>query len=163
MRGLYISFIITLAVVSALVGKIDTLNINLETQITKVETRLSENQNIYTFIWTGLEVAELSPNEYAELLIRAFNESAFNEFGDGNVKGAMLWIKEQNPHINPDDYKTVQSLMEAVFDIYESDQRLILDINNDYNESKVTMWIMLFVIILFGMYNVGLHYYSVNK
>ncbi|MEF2175023.1 MAG: hypothetical protein V3575_01020 [Candidatus Absconditabacteria bacterium] len=163
MRGFYISLFFTLAVISALVGKIDNLSLNFENQIKNVETRLAEKQNIYTFIWTGLELAELSTNDYADQLIKAFNESTFNEFGDGNVKVAMLWFKEQNPNINPDDYRTIKSLMEAVFEMYESDQKLILNLNNDYNESKITMWIMFFVIILIGMYNVGINYYIVNK
>ena len=163
MRGFYISLFFTLAVASSLVGKIDKLTLNFETQITNIETRLSENQNIYTFIWTGLEVAELSPNKYADHLIRAFNETAYNKFGDGNANVAMLWFKEQHPNINSDDYRTIKSLMEAAFEMYQSDQRLILELNNDYNESKITMWIMLIVIILFGMYNIGMNYYIVNK
>lgn len=163
MRGLYVSIILTCGILAALMGKIDKIDQNLQDQISIVESRLRENHQIYFYVCTELKNLNLNPNEFANQLIRAFNESYYNKYAGGDVKGAMVWIQDQNPEIDAKHYDALSTLMKFVFDKHQTDMQLVFGLINSYQETKNILWIMFIVIALYGMYSIGQNYYILKK
>lgn len=138
MKGLIISFLVLLAFIGIMVIKVITLNNTLVRQVNTIEAKFKDNQQIYSSIRIKIEQAGLVANEYADQVIRAFNESISNRYGGGGVKGAMLWIHEQNPNIDPSVYTKIQQLVEGEFGKFEANQTTLLDMGRTYKNTIST-------------------------
>lgn len=138
MKGFIISFLCVMAILGGLIIKIIGLNNTLVRQVNTIEAKFKDNQQIYSSIRIKIEQSGLVANEYADKVIQAFNQAIANRYGGGGVQGAMLWIKEQNPNIDPGVYTKIQQLVEAEFSKFEANQTTLLDMGRTYKDTIST-------------------------
>jgi len=115
----------------------------------QIEAKNKDNQQIYSSIRIKIEQSGLVANQYSDQVVRAIESAIGNRYGGGGAKGAMLWIKEQNPEINPATFTKVQQVVESEFTKFEANQTTLLDLGRVY-KTKIRRFPNSMVAGLFG-------------
>jgi hypothetical protein len=126
------SFIITAGVIAFVIISLITFNNSIVTLQEQIEAKHTDNKQVYSSIRIKIEQAGLVANTYSDQVVRAIETAIGSRYGDGGAKGAMLWIKEQNPEIDPATYTKLQQIIESEFTRFESNQTTLLDLGRVY-------------------------------
>lgn len=125
-----------------------TLNNSMVTLREQIETKAKDNQQIYSAIRIKIEQSGLVVNTYSDQVIRGIEAAIGGRYGNGGAKGAMLWVKEQNPQIDPVVYTKLQQIIEAEFSKFEANQTTLLDLGRIYKTKAQKLPGSIFVGIL---------------
>ncbi len=84
-------------------------------------------QNVHASVFNSLKSQGLSIEKYGELVLKAIDAGMSGRYGEDGVKGAMVWIKEQNLGIEPALFLKLQTIIESGYARMESTQRSKID------------------------------------
>jgi hypothetical protein len=84
-------------------------------------------KNVHASIFNTMKSQGISIEKYGDTVIKALDVAMGGRYGQDGVKGAMVWIKEQNPTIDPSLYTKLQTVIEAGYTKFESTQRSKID------------------------------------
>ena len=126
------AYIITVALVAIAIIWAVSFNNSMINLQEKIEAKHKDNLQVYSSIRIKIEQAGLVANTYSDQVVRAIEVAIGKRYGGGGTKGAMIWIKEQNPTIDSATYTKVQQVIEAEFTRFEANQTTLLDIGRIY-------------------------------
>lgn len=104
-----------------------TFNNGLVSLKNQISAAYKNNQQVYSSIRIQIEQSGLVAETYSDQVIRAIQEAMTNRYGGGGAKGAMLWIKEQNPTIDLATFTKIQQIIEVSYIRFEANQTTLLD------------------------------------
>lgn len=134
------SWLIGLGVVVMLVGSIAIFMVSSYNAFITAENGIvashEDMQNVHASIFNSIKSQGLVVDKYNDMVIKALNAGMSGRYGPDGVKGAMLWIKEQNPSIDPQVYNKLQVAIEAGYARFESAQRTKIDKIRVYNNVR---------------------------
>ena len=125
-------FIVSSVVVAIVVVWVINFNNSMISLQQQIEAKSADNRQIYSSIRIKIEQAGLVANQYSDQVVRALEIASEKRDCGGVAKGAMLWLKEENPSIDPSTYLKLQQIIEAEFTRFEANQTTLLDIGRIY-------------------------------
>ena len=84
-------------------------------------------KNVHASIFNTMKSQGISIEKYCDTVIKALDVAMGGRYGNDGVKGAMVWIKEQNPTIDSSLYAKLQTVIEVGYTKFESTQRTKID------------------------------------
>jgi len=103
-----------------------------------IEAFDKDMQNVHANLYTQLKAQDLAVDKYGEMVVEAIQAAISGRYGDKGVKGAMLWIQEQNPTIDATVLVKLQVVIEAGYNKFEASQRTKIDAVRVYKDSLGT-------------------------
>jgi hypothetical protein len=97
------------------------------------QVKQENNQVIWGSVRMKIEQLGLTANQFPDQVVKAMVASNESRYGGGGVKGAMLFIREQNPTMPPTLLLKVQQVVEAEFSRFEANQTSLLDYRTAWN------------------------------
>lgn len=94
----------------------------------------SDTKNIFSKINNTMDREGFTLEKYSDDIIKAFEVANKGRYGETGAKGAMLWLKEQNPNIDADLYKRLNQLIEANYAEFANIQTRKLELTRSYNK-----------------------------
>lgn len=127
MKGL----LITAAVIAAIVVSAVIYAVGINNSFVRHENGVvavhEDMQNVHSSIFNTIKSQGLAVEKYGAMVIEAINAAIGGRYGKDGVQGAMIWIKEQNPTIDPRTFEKLQVAIEAGYNKFESTQRSKID------------------------------------
>jgi hypothetical protein len=84
-------------------------------------------KNVHASIFNTMKSQGLSIEKYGDTVIKALDAAMNGRYGADGVKGAMVWIQEQNPTIDASLYSKLQTVIESGYTRFEATQRSKID------------------------------------
>lgn len=103
------------------------VNNNLVIQEEGLKAQYKQNQNNYDNYWKKLKEAAQVPDQYASDLKKLYDGTMTGRYGADGSKAMFQMIKEQNPTLDPKMYQSLQEIIEAGRNSFESEQKMLLD------------------------------------
>jgi len=131
--GKIISIVITVGLVVILAIKAISFyntSIGFEEQLSAIHT---DTQNVLSKVTKTRKFQGFTVGKYSDDIVRAIDASMSGRYGETGAKGAMLWIKEQNPEIDSSIYKQLNQVIEAGYTEFTDIQTRKLDVVRAYN------------------------------
>ncbi len=104
----------------------------------RTENRISaldgDMKNVHASIYRQMEAQGVAVDKYGDIVIEAINAGMSGRYGDDGVKGAMLWIHEQNPTIDAAIMLKLQQAIEVGYNKFEAKQREKIDVVRTYKD-----------------------------
>lgn len=117
--------------IAALVISVIVFAVNTYNTATREENGIvavhEDMKNVHASIFNTMKSQGLSIEKYGETVIKALDAAMGKRYGNDGVRGAMVWIKEQNPTIDSSLYAKLQTVIEAGYTRFESTQRTKID------------------------------------
>jgi len=105
-------------------------SIGFEEQLNAVHT---DTQNVFAKATKTMKREGFTLGKYSKDVIASINASIGGRYGKGGAKGAMLWLKEQNPKMDTTLYKQLNQVIEAGYTEFADIQTRKLEIVRAYN------------------------------
>ena len=106
----------------------------------RLEAKQKDNENVYASY--GQKIAEVSqiPSMYTDDLLKLTTAAIQGRYGTNGTQSTMIWIKEQNPSLDPAMHNKIIQLIESGRDEFKNAQTGMLDIKRSYKASLGTIW-----------------------
>ena len=99
-----------------------------------IKAQYSQNQNSYDNMWKKFkEVAQVT-DKYSDDLKELYDNVMTGRYGADGSKAVFQWITEQNPNLSTETYTKLQSVIESSRNSFESDQKQLVAIKEQYNK-----------------------------
>lgn len=95
-------------------------------------------QNVHANFYTQLEAQDLAVDKYGDMVMQAISVGMSGRYGKDGVRGAMLWIQEQNQNIDSATINKLQVIIEAGYNKFEAAQQSKIDAVKLYKDSLGT-------------------------
>lgn len=122
----------SLALVFLLGAYVVSFNNSMIELQSQIEAKHKDNKQVYGSILTKIKGISGTASEYSDQVVRAIEVAIGSRYGDGGAKGAMLWLKENNPEIKDTLYLKLSQVIESEFTRFEANQTTILDYERVY-------------------------------
>jgi hypothetical protein len=98
-----------------------------------IRAQYSVNQNVYDNGWKMVREKAKVPVIYEEQLEKLYKSALDARYGDQGAKGLLLFIKEQNPQLDPAVYTQVQQAVEIFRKSFEQSQTELVSRKQTYS------------------------------
>lgn len=125
-KGLIATIIIGVFVLITAFACIGTYN-NLVSLEQGIEASYKDNQNVYSSITNNMKSQGLVVKEYEDAVLKSIDKAIQGRYGTGGAKQAILFLKEDNPRIDPAIFSKLSAVIEAGYNKFEAAQTSRLD------------------------------------
>lgn len=106
------------------------------THETGIERTYKNNQNVLSSYSLKMAEAIQIPSIARDDLVAVIKEAIGGRYGSDGSKATWQWIKEQNPSVDPQLYRTLQTMIEAGRNKFENSQTILLDQCAEYQNYR---------------------------
>lgn len=98
-----------------------------------------EMQNVFTIMVNNMKSQGLNQTAYKDAVIQAIDKAIQGRYGANGAQQAILFLKEDNPKIDPATYTKMANVIEAGYARFEAAQRKKIDLVRIY-KNKAEMF-----------------------
>jgi uncharacterized protein (UPF0333 family) len=106
----------------------------------QLKTAKENNENILAQYGQKLQESTQVPDMARDDIVKVVKAAIEGRYGDNGSQAAIQVLREQNPSIDPQLYRTIQALIESGRDEFKQGQTKMLDIKRTYETNLGYFW-----------------------
>jgi uncharacterized protein (UPF0333 family) len=131
--------VIVLAAVFCFMSYVSAHNfaVGIEAQLKAAK---ANNENILAQYGQKLQESTQVPDMARDDIVKVVKAAIEGRYGDNGSQAAIQVLREQNPNVDPQLYRTIQAMIESGRDEFKQGQTKILDIIRNYETNLGYFW-----------------------